>query len=265
MSWTLLWLGLGCGGTGPVTGDFSCRGDVAAPTPGAEETFTYVVRNPTDDVPYGGATVHVFADGVVTPTCEPPCRELVANDEGLVEVTAPAGWFAYRVLGEPTGAENRRLTTIEVDAVHPPDDEGFLNAVFDDNMRAIFGFARGRPDHELAKAVVRGVDCNNVPAANLRARVFNAEGVEVDDLVVAYLNQAEDFPAVGRMGSNIDGRSFLANLPDGEVRIELWGHFGDGVEERLACEVIPVQAGATTTARFRPLRSDADPRCQPSP
>ena len=257
-----LGLCIGCGGGGgPVEGDYTCRLERTAPAPGPDATVTYTVKNPTDDAPFPGAVVHVFPDGVVHEGCEAPCQELTADDEGLVDVTAPEGWFAYRVLGEPEGAEDRRMTTLELHAVHPPDDEGFLNALFADSMEGIFSFARGKPDHSLGKAVLRGVDCGEVPARNLRPRAFDASGAELDDLVVAYLNQGGGFPGIGRSGTNEDGRAFLANLPEGEVRVELWGHMGDGVDERLSCEALTIEAGATTTSRIRPLRADAPDAC----
>ncbi|MEN0062253.1 MAG: hypothetical protein AAGA48_08880 [Myxococcota bacterium] len=262
MMWTLWWSLVGCGGGGgPVEGDYSCLDEISAPVAGEEVTVTYEVRGPTDEETYAGATVQLFADGDVTDECRPPCVERVADGAGLVDVTVPRGWFAYRVVGEPADAEDRRMTTIEVGAVHPPDDAGFLNALFDDSMRAIFSFARGRPDHALAKAVIRGVDCTETPVANLRPRVFGPDGTELTDLVVAYFNRGEGFPGIGRSGTNQDGRTFLANLPEGEVRVELWGHRGDGVDERFACEVVPTEAGAVTTARLRPTRRDADPVC----
>ncbi len=253
------------GGGGPVEGDVTCVGEIAAPIPGEPVTVEYTVENPTDDAPFPDATVHVFPDGVITTDCEAPCEMLTADGQGRVEVTAPEGWFAYRVLGEPeTGDKkadaDRRMTTLEVGAVHPPDDEGFLNALFADSMQAIFSFAKGKADPDQGKAVVRGVDCDNVPLVNVRPRVFDLDGAELE-VVTAYLNKGEGFPGIGRSGTNDDGRAFLANLPEGDVRIELWGHDGDGVDDRLACEVLPIEAGAATTARLRPLRADAHPAC----
>lgn len=262
MTWAVFWLVSGCGGGGgAVEGDYTCIGTRSAPEPGLESSFTYVVKNPTDDRPFGDAQIQVFPEGMLDDGCAPPCQELQTDEDGLVELTLPEGWFAYRVIGEPADAEDRRMTTLEVGAVFPPDDEGFLNALFEDSMRKIFSFARGRPDHQLGKAVLRAVDCGGVPVENLHPRVFDMDGRELDDIVVAYLDKGEGFPGIGRSGTNRDGRAFLANLPEGDVRVELWGHDGGGVDERWACEVLPVEEGATTTARMRPLRADAPASC----
>ena len=203
----------------------------------------------------------MFPDGVVTEVCEAPCIALEADADGLVEITVPTGWFAYRVHGEAPGVEDRRMTTLEVGAVHPPDDAGFLNAIFADSMEGIFTFAKGKADPTMAKAVVRGVDCAEEPQRNLRPRVFTLDGDEIEP-VVAYLNKKGGFPGIGRSGTNRDGRAFLANLPAGEVRVELWGDLGTGEDERVSCEVIPVEAEAVTTARLRPLRQDPHPACE---
>lgn len=251
-----------CGGGGAVDADYGCMGQVGAPERGADETFAYTVKNPTDGAPFAGAEVHIFADGEIVDGCpDSVCTSLMADEDGLVDVTVPQGWFSYRVVGQPPETEDARMTTLEVDAVHPPDDEGFLNAVFEDSMRAIFSFSSPRADHGLGKAVLRGVDCTSTPVANLHPRAYDASGTELADVSVAYLNRAGDFPAIGRLGTNTDGRVFLGNLPEGLVRVELWGDLGDGVDQALSCEVVPIEAGSTTTGRLRPLRADADPTC----
>lgn len=268
--WLVLGSAVGCGGGGGVVeADFTCVGTPVAPEMGDAVPFTYDVLNPSDGVPFPNAEVQLFTDGVPTTDCGGTCEVLRADADARVDVSAPAGWIAYRVVGEPEGAEvsdvgtPQHVTTVEVHAVHPPanGDSTWLNALLAESMEKVFTFAKGKPDHALGKAVVRAVDCGGAAAANLRPVVFGPDGAEMEP-VVAYLNRASTFPGVGRSGTNVDGRALLANLPDGDVRIELWGQLAPGAEdERVACEVLPITAGEVTTAMVGPLRADAPESC----
>ncbi|MBX2796044.1 MAG: hypothetical protein KTR31_00205 [Myxococcales bacterium] len=265
-SMTILGIGLvGCGGTGPVEGDLSCLGAWTAPEEGEEVTLTYTVQD-RDGVVVPEAVVHLFRDDVVTEGCEAPCEVLVADAEGQVEITAPSGWLGYRVVGEPAELGNkRRMNTVEVHSPHPPlpGEEAFLNAIARNSMGAVFSLGgAGKVDDTQGIVVGRGVDCMEESLANLHPRVFDAEGAAIEDLADAYLNNKGSCPARGRKGTPEGGQAFVANLPPGGVRFELWGSpEGDDLEQLYACENVPVFADTVTTIRMRPLRSDGPPAC----
>lgn len=266
--WVVGLLGLvGCGGVGPVEGDTSCLEQRTRPEPGQPVTVAYTVQDP-DGVPIPDVEVHVFAGDVVTEGCGEGCEALVADANGVVEITAPSGWIAYRTVGEdPSVGKQRRMDTVEVHSNHPPlpGEEAFLNAIFRDSMGALFSIGgAGKVDDALGMLVGRGVDCGDVPLANLHPRIFTADGTELLELADAYLNKGGGFPARGRRGTNIDGRAFVANLPpdEGLLRLELWGSpDGSDLEQRYTCEELPIFADTVTTGRQRPLRADAPASC----
>lgn len=114
----------------------------------------------------------------------------------------------------------------------------------------------------LTAALAQVLDCANQPVEHARLSILVAGTGEVTGVVPhGYSGDGGTFdPSLTATGP--DGQ-FFAAVPSealgglgGSVRVEVWGQRTAGVEERLACEEVPLGFDAFTLALLGPMRSD---------
>ncbi len=266
--------------------DYSCLGMRAAPTAGAEVTFTGQLNSFSSGAAVADLQVQVYPANMVDVggACGAGCQMATTDAMGQFSAMAPAdGWFAYRVLGgqgTPGGGTPMPfLTTIQFNEPAPAAaGETVGLTTIDQGTRDSIVLLLGTNADPLRTTVVGTIeDCAGDPIANVDLRIFGSAG-EVTTMTSGsndrefYFNgggamdpPAATIPETRRRATNVDGLYGLANLDvpgDSAYRVEAWGSTTDGeAPVLLGCEQVQVAPDSVTIINIGPLRSDAPSGC----
>ncbi len=240
--------------------DLSCRGVWTRPVAGAP--YDYVLsfnasgqdsfRVYSDDEPFAGA-------------CVGTCIPLTASDTRVRLATQ--SWVTVHGEGGGYGASWR--SHLPVPAIDP--DSGLAIAPFTPQsaqangdlsaLLLVYYLMRWNAGTALVRAQV--ADCQYASLAGVRLRAFRADGAEIVPLPARYSPGPEslDLGYTDREGTSV----FIVSLPAvglEQLRLEAWARLGAGAgEERIGCEVIPIEPDAVTEVSMLPSRADANGAC----
>jgi hypothetical protein len=187
-----------------------------------------------EEGPVPGATVALYTDDSV----DTPDTTATADVNGNVALSGPSCTpVTYRVTSE--GGPVPTKTTFKAHQVYPfpsgPSIEGAVYTSVSDTTYQLIPAILG-VDVQPDLAIVAGTafDCTRDPSASpdddtgklegVQVVVYDADGDIPDTLSVNYF--IENFPDRDRNTTSADGLWVAANVPPGELTVELWGVVG---------------------------------------
>lgn len=220
----------------------------ADPANQVEYPINGFVEDFEEETAVDGATVSLWLDNVVDAT---PDLTAVSDNNGDVTLSGPAcSPISYRVTTE--GGPTPTKTTYEVHQVFSPptgasiDDATFVS-VSEVTYQLIPGILGVSVDED--KAIIAGTayDCTRDPDDNgdggqiegAQVIVYDADGNIPDSLQVNYFT--ESFPDRDQPHTSADGLWVAANVPAGDLRVEMWGNV-DGTLTLLGASELSSEA-----------------------
>ncbi len=215
--------------TETITGDWSCKGNQSAPTPGGLVDMTAFIEDFEDDVAVAGATVRVWPDndpetGVAGAT------EFTSDEQGNVAINqvlsscTPYAVYVFKdwnpALTYPTYQSNFILPA------NAPFAETFTSVSFSTyNLVALSLGLEVEPGKGIAAGRVR--DCNDVPVQYGEVSVGEIDfdtGAITEPAGYSTRYFLDDSPNLGSTHITDDGLFGAINVPPGEDwNILLWG------------------------------------------
>lgn len=183
----------------------------------------------------------------------------LANDEGVAEAELSEGAWMVTEVPAIDGPDLARslMRTLEFQWV--AGEEETINT-FSRGTLAGFEQVLGR-DNDPTRGIVAGriLDCQERPLSGVRLRWFDAAGDEVTEAPLYFDGMLPPGLDGEAQQSASDGR-YAGILPPSATRIEAWG-VRDGAPERIACELIQVEADTLSVLVLQPTRGDAPSAC----
>ncbi|MEQ1570534.1 MAG: hypothetical protein ABMA64_33185 [Myxococcota bacterium] len=233
--------------TVPATGDFSCftpTADpaaaawlVSAPDPALQLPYTVngVVEDFQEGTPVGGATVSLYGGDVVSGA---PDATASADVSGVVSLEATAcAPLTYKVAAQSDPIATR--TTYKAHQVYGAPAGGAIDgasfvSVSDVTYQLIPGILGIDVQPGLAVIAGTAYDCSRDPSQvtddplgkveGVQVVVYDADGNIPDTMSVDYFVQ--QFPAEDQAYTSADGLWVAANVPPGDLHVEMWGDVG---------------------------------------
>lgn len=195
-------------------------------------TASGLVEDFQEDTPVPQATVDLWFDDVVDASTD---AQSLSDNSGVISIPAKACQKqAYRVTTDPNITLTK--TTYKAHHIYPPEPDGTVDdaqfvSVSDTTYRlipTILGVTV-----ETDKAIIAGTayDMLRDPATSTDIDEGKIEGVQVivydqdgnipETLTVNYFT--ETFPDRDQLWTSPDGLWVAANVPEGELRAEMWG------------------------------------------
>jgi hypothetical protein len=267
-------------GLGPLTFNNEAGEDVApnlsnvgtrtAPAAGDPTETTFTVEVFGADAPAVGAVLDFFPNNMPTAGCEDPCVSVTADDMGMATVTVDANaWFSYRVNAGGMGA-SAIIETVEVNVAQDQEDE--LVAIPGALFQAALAFGGLSPQPDTVTLFGPIEDADGETLENAFVRVFDGAGNEIigganpTGVRIAYWPDAmegvDPLPSPTLEFTGNLGLYAAANLPAGELRVEVYGILTEGGgAELIGCESVMALGGVTYLLTIGPLRADGPASC----
>jgi len=211
-----------------------------------------------EDEVVDNATVSLWFSDAVSGT---PDATVISDVSGIV--TSPAvpacETLTYKVTTDPVLAETK--TTFKAHQVYTPTGNEISGAGFTSvssvTYQLIPSILGVSVDDD--KAVIAGTafDCSRDPSLPSEVDTGKIEGVHVivydqngnipQSLTVNYF--VDDFPSRDQLHTSADGLWVAANVPPGNLRVEMWGLVGGGLRLLGATEVLS-EAGSINIANI---------------
>ena len=229
--------------TAEVEGDFTGFTPAEDPTwltqtPDPTKVATFdlngLVQDFEDEIPVASATVALYLDDTV----DTPDTSATSDVNGDVTITAPSCTpVTYRVTAE--GGPTPTKTTFKAHQIYPFADgttiEGAtFTSVSEVTYQLIPGILGIEVQPDLAIIAGTAFDVSRDPSAppdddagkleGVQVIVYDADGNIPDTLTVNYF--VENFPARDQEWTSADGLWVAANVPPGDLTVEMWGVVG---------------------------------------
>lgn len=229
-----------------IQGDFTCfqpSSDPAAvvwnapnvdPTKQIDQSVAGIVEDFEEGTPVASATVALFQDDTV----DSPDATVTSDQNGAVTTTAKScSPLAYRVT--TTSGPVATKTTYKAHQIYGfPEGAGITDASFvsvsDVTYQLIPAILGVEVQPDLAIIAGTAYDCARDPSQisddnagkveGAQIVVYDADGNIPDTLQVNYF--VDSFPAREQPHTSADGLWVAANVPAGDLRVEMWGSVG---------------------------------------